>query len=115
MRSFPFTALTLMLLASMFTYSRGAVAAGDSTRSAGTQVKGVNLSGKVSSDAKTLLTDDDNDWRVANPDALKGREGRYVTVRCRMDLSKRAIQVFSLVEDPGVTHTANLGDSAFRR
>jgi len=69
----------------------------------------------VSTDGKTLLADDDNNWNVSSPDALKGLEGRYVTVKCRMNLNQRSILILFVIDAPGMKHSANLGDSAFRR
>jgi hypothetical protein len=87
---------------------------GDNTRPAGASINGVDLAGKVSKDGRALLADDDNTWSVSNADALKGLEGRYVTVKCRMDLNKHAIRVLYVIQ-PLTKHTANLSDSAFRR
>jgi hypothetical protein len=87
---------------------------GDNHNSPGVSAKGVNLSGKVSNDGKMLLADDDNTWSVNDANVLKGLEGRHVTVKCRMDPSKRAIHVFYVLE-PDTQHSANLRDSAFRR
>jgi hypothetical protein len=86
--------------------------AGDSTR---VQVKGVVLSGQVSEDGMKLLADDDNMWVVSNAELLKGLEGRYVSVRCRMDVKGGKIRVLSIIDQPGTTHGAHLGDAAFRR
>jgi hypothetical protein len=78
-------------------------------------VKGVELCGKLSADGKVLLADDDNEWRITNAEVLKGREGRYVTVKCRMNVNKHSIRVL-MIEDPAEqTHAARLGDAAFRR
>ena len=51
------------------------------------------VSGKVSSDGKTLLTDIDSEWNVSNAEALKGHEGRMVTVKCYVDTGKNQLQV----------------------
>lgn len=110
MRRLPCAVLAFFLLASPFTY-----AAGDNTRPTSAHSKGVVLSGKVSDDGKQLVADDDNNWKVTNMDALKGLEGRYVTVKCRMDVSKQAIHVLSVEEPSETKHTAHLGDAAFRR
>jgi hypothetical protein len=75
----------------------------------------VILAGKVSDDGKRLLTDDENKWSVANVDALKGLEGRCITVKCRMDVSKQSIRVLSVEEPSETKHAAHLGDAAFRR
>ena len=100
-------ALVVVLLAGLVTTAQG----GDSMRA--TPVKGINLSGTVASDAKTLLADDDNVWSVDNAQVLKGFERRYVTVTCRMDPAKRSIHVLS-VSRPDASHV-HLNDSAFHR
>jgi hypothetical protein len=113
MTRFTSGSLTLVALASLFTAGSAAALPGDNTHSAVAHAKGVNLSGKVSHDGQTFLTDDDNKWSVSNAGALKGQEGRYVTVKCRMDLTKRAIHVLSVHQDQAELKYA--GDSAFRR
>jgi len=107
------TALTLSLLLPLFIAQ--ASLAGDNNRPLAGQVKGLNLSGKVSADGKMLRTDDDNDWSISNPDVLKGLEGHYITVKCRIDQNKRALRVLFLVEQGQTKHAVNLGDPAFRR
>ena len=87
----------------------------DNTRPAAAQPKGINLSGRISADGKVLRTDDDNDWSIMNADTLKGFEGRYITVKCRINQDKRAIRVLFVVADPEFRRSANLGDPAFRR
>jgi hypothetical protein len=87
---------------------------GDSTRQRGVYEQGVDLAGKVSHGGKTLLADDDNEWIVSNASILKDFEGRYVSVKCRMDPSKQAIRILYIRGTPA-SHPPNLGDSAFRR
>jgi len=103
-------ALAFFLLVAPLTY-----AGSDSARPAAPQTKGILLSGKVSDDGKQFLADDDNSWKVTNLDALKGLAGRYVLVKCRMDVSNRAIRVLSVEEPSETRHAAHLGDAAFRR
>ena len=104
--------LTFLFMASLLV-AQVAALPGDSTPRPG-QAKGVTLSGQVSTDGKTLLTDDDNNWTVSNAEMLKGFQGRYVTVKCRIDPKNSAIRVLYVIE-PSETKHANLGDSAFRR
>jgi len=73
------------------------------------------LSGKVSEDGKQFIADDDNRWTIANADAIKGLEDRYVILKCRMDVDKRTIRVLSAEDPSEAKHTAHLGDAAFRR
>lgn len=75
--------------------------------------KVISLSGEVSDDGTTLLNDSINKWTVSNTASLKGHEGQYVTVRCRVDPDKHTILVLSLAPERVVK--INLSDSAFRR
>jgi hypothetical protein len=114
MKRFTVRVLAIIAVASLFTAVQASSLPGDSTRSAAVSGKGMNLSGKVSGDGKTFLADDDNKWVVSNPGALRGQEGRYITVKCRMDLNHRAIHVLSVHQDQAGMKPA-ASDSAFRR
>ena len=105
--------LTSFLLLSAFSLTQHAYA-GDGTHPSALLAKCIELSGKVSDDEKVFTADDDNTWRISNTELVKGLAGRYVTVKCRMDVNKRAIRVLA-VQDPENTHSARLGDAAFRR
>ena len=55
------------------------------------------ISGKVSDDGKTFVSDKDNkSWTVSNPDALKGHEGHQVTVSANVYADKNEINVVSV-------------------
>ena len=110
-----FSCATLALLFLTSTFAATLASACDGTHPQAVSTKGMELSGKVSDDGKVLTADDDNDWHITNIEILKGLEGRYVTVKCRMDVSKRAIRVLSVEEPSETRHTAHLGDAAFRR
>jgi len=57
----------------------------------------VSISGKVSDDGKTFVSDKDNkSWTVSNPDALKGHEGHQVTVSANIYADKNEINVVSV-------------------
>jgi hypothetical protein len=59
--------------------------------------KAVTLSGKVSDDGKSFVSDKDNkSWTVSNPEALKGHEGHEVKVKAHEDASKNEIHVVSV-------------------
>lgn len=103
--------MAVLTLGSPFICAHGA-AANDNAR---LHAKGVVLSGQVSNDGTKIVADDDNEWTVSNADALKGLEGRYISVRCRMNPKSETIQVLSVVDRASTGHTAHLGDSAFRR
>src|SRR5262245_32746786 len=112
MRRFSLVTLAFVLLASLMASAQASK--GESARQTSVYAKCVDLAGKVSTDGKTLVANDDNAWSVNNTDALKGFEGRPVTVKCRMDPEHRAINVLFVVV-PEVKHPWNLHDSAFRR
>lgn len=105
------TIFALVLTASILT-AQSAALPGDNTR---IHNKGVTLSGQLSSDGKLFRADDDNDWTISNVDAIKGLEGRYITVTCRMNPEKRTIRILFVAEQPATRHAVNLGDPAFRR
>jgi hypothetical protein len=74
------------------------------------------VSGKVSPDGKSLLTDIDSEWAVSNPEVLKGHEGRRVTVKCYVDTEKSRIQILRVKKEDGeLKYAVRYDDSAFRR
>jgi hypothetical protein len=75
--------------------------------------KALTVAGRVSDDGKHFVTDIDTEWTINNPDSLKGREGRLVTIKCYVDSDKSKIQVLSVKTD--VQYSAMYRDSAFRR
>jgi hypothetical protein len=78
--------------------------------------KTVTISGKVSDDAKMVVSDSNEKWAVSNPETLTTRTGQQVTVKCRLDLEKNKIQVLSVKPAASETRYAiNRGDAAFRR
>jgi len=78
--------------------------------------KPLMVSGKVSPDGKTLVTDIDSEWLVSNPETLKGHEGRRVTVKCYVDTEKSRIQVLRVKkEESELKYAGKHDDSAFRR
>ena len=59
--------------------------------------KAVTLSGKISADGRTFVSDKDNKtWTVSNPEALKGHEGHEVTLKAHVDEAKNEIHVTSV-------------------
>jgi len=74
------------------------------------------LSGQVSLDGKTFITEKNEIWTVTNPDVLAGHPGQRVLVKCQLFAAKSEIQVFSL--EPAAKDgklASNRADSAFRR
>jgi membrane protein implicated in regulation of membrane protease activity len=59
--------------------------------------KAISISGKVSEDGKTFVSDKDGkSWEVDNPEALKGHEGHQVIVSAHVDAEKSVIHVMSV-------------------
>jgi hypothetical protein len=86
------------------------------TDTARTSSKVLIVFGKVSNDAKTLVTDLDSEWKVANANVLKGYEDRLVRVRCYINAEKNQLQILSIKrESGGENYAARYADSAFRR
>jgi hypothetical protein len=78
--------------------------------------KAVAISGRVSLDGKTLISEENDIWNVSNPNVLAGHKGQQVSVKCQVQTDKSEIQVLSVkVAEQEVKSTANRGDSAFRR
>jgi hypothetical protein len=106
--------LALMLLMSgiVFSQEKAAPAQPDHGKAA----KTLTVAGKVSDDGKSLFTDLDSEWAISNPGALKGHEGRLVTVKCYVDSGRNRIEIVSVKKNPGEeNYAARTMDSAFRR
>lgn len=74
------------------------------------------VSGRISADGSTLLSDIDSEWSVSNKEATKGHEGRLVRVKCYVDTEKNTIRILSVKRDESApTYAATHADSAFRR
>ena len=102
------------LIVALLISATGALSPAKSASNDRTNSKGVvAISGEVSSDGRTFVSDQINKWTVVNPALLKGHEGAWVTVRCRVDPDQHAIQVISVA--PQRMAGNNSGDSAFRR
>jgi hypothetical protein len=111
--AFRLLAIVLLLSSCCVAQEKAAAAkASDSQRAA----KILVVSGRVSNDGRTLLTDLDSEWKIANADMLKGQQGHLVRVRCYVDMEKNQIQILSVKKENGEsTYAARYGDSAFRR
>jgi pentapeptide MXKDX repeat protein len=59
--------------------------------------KAVQVTGKVSDDGKTFVSDTDSkSWTITNPDAVKGHEGHHVTLTAHVYADKNEVHVMSL-------------------
>ena len=62
-----------------------------------TSMKAVSVTGKISDDGKTFVSDKDSkNWTISNPDAVKGHEGHHVTLQAHVDVDKNEVNVVSL-------------------
>ena len=109
----------LSLFAIILLISSGCVAQEKSeiakAESAPAAAKILTVFGKVSNDARTLLTDLDSEWKVANASILKGYEDHLVRVRCYIDAEKNQLHILSIKKENGENYAARYEDSAFRR
>ena len=59
--------------------------------------KAVSVTGKVSDDGKTFVSDKDGkSWTISNPEAIKGHEGHHVTLKAHVYADKNEVHVMSL-------------------
>jgi hypothetical protein len=79
-----------------------------------TAKKAVTLSGRVSDDGRTLVSEDQDRWEVNNPGTLVSHAGRVVTVKCQLSPDQGSIHVLS-VKAAETKYVAAHGDAAFRR
>jgi len=78
--------------------------------------KAVTISGQISLDGKTLVSEANDIWMVSNANVLTGHEGQQVLVKCQVRPDKNEIHVFSVKVAPlEVKSALNRSDSAFRR
>ena len=63
----------------------------------GTTVKTVSITGKISADGTTFVSDKDSkSWTISNPDAVKGHEGHHVTLQAQVNGDKSEVHVVGL-------------------
>ena len=59
--------------------------------------KAVKITGKISDDGKTFVSDKDSkSWTISNPEAVKGHEGHHVTLTAHVYADKNEVHVMSL-------------------
>jgi hypothetical protein len=92
--------LMIFLFALAFLMSTGAVAQDNGmkqdTMKSGSSAKATSVTGKISDDGKSFVSDDGKTWTISNPDAVKGHEGHHVTLKAQTDADKGSVQVISL-------------------
>jgi hypothetical protein len=100
----------------MLGHETGSAAHAGSALSATPSIKPLVVSGRISSDGKSLLTDIDSEWTISNAEFVKGHEGRMVTVKCYVDTRTNRLEVLSIKHENSATNYASRQtDSAFRR
>jgi hypothetical protein len=78
--------------------------------------KAVSISGLISADGKTLVSEENDIWNVTNPNVLAGQEGKAVSVKCQVFPDKNEIHVISFKPTMmEVKSASNKADSAFKR
>ena len=64
------------------------------TMSDSSKMKATKVTGKVSDDGKTFVSDSDSkSWTIDNPDAVKGHEGHHVILTAQVDADKSEVHV----------------------
>ena len=67
------------------------------TMKSDTSAKAASVTGKISDDGKTFVSDKDGKtWTITNPDAVKGHEGHHVTLKAKVAPDKNEVDVVSL-------------------
>jgi hypothetical protein len=78
--------------------------------------KAVTITGQISADGKTVVSETDDIWAVSNPGVMQGLEGQKVLVKCQINTAKNEIHVFwvkAVLQN--AKYAVNRSDSAFRR
>lgn len=90
--------MTALFALALFT-SVGMVAQDAATQDSmkATSTKATSVTGKISDDGKTFVSDQDGkSWAISNPDAVKGHEGHHVTLKAHVSADKTQVEVVSL-------------------
>ena len=83
-------------LALVFVMSAAAVAQ-DTMKSDASTKAAVNVTGKISDDGKSFVSDKDGkSWTIKNPEAVKGHEGHHVVLNAHVYADKGEVHVMSL-------------------
>lgn len=100
MKKLTLISFAIVLLASLSAFAQYGNQGSTSQQTSATEqtsTKAVTLSGKVSDDGKSFVSDKDNkSWTVSNPEALKGHEGHEVKIKAHEDAAKNELHVTSV-------------------
>ncbi|MGA1988542.1 MAG: hypothetical protein ABSG72_19900 [Candidatus Sulfotelmatobacter sp.] len=87
---FALSLLTVFSLAAQDTTQQDNMKSGPST-------KATHITGKISDDGKTFVSDSDGkSYTINNPDAVKGHEGHHVTLKANVSSDQTSVDVVSL-------------------
>jgi hypothetical protein len=87
---FALSLLTAFSLAAQDTTQQDNMKSGPST-------KATHITGKISDDGKTFVSDSDGkSYTINNPDAVKGHEGHHVTLKANVSSDQTSVDVVSL-------------------
>jgi hypothetical protein len=91
--------MTIIFALSLLTFF--SLAAQDATQQdnvqSGTTTKASHITGKISDDGKTFVSDSDGkSYTISNPDAVKGHEGHHVTLKANVSSDQTSVDVVSL-------------------
>ena len=87
----------LSLLTSIGLVAQDAPKQDDTMKSPDASAKASSLTGKISDDGKTFVSDKDGkSLTISNPDAVKGHEGQHVTLKAKVSADKTSVDVQSL-------------------
>jgi hypothetical protein len=91
----------LTMILALFLLASFSLAAQDTTNQdnmkAGTSMKAASITGKISDDGKSFVSDKDGkSWTISNPDAVKGHEGHHVTLKAHVSPDTNQVDVVSL-------------------
>ena len=105
MKTFVLVAMSAMVICAS-AFSQEKVLTSQPEQAAAFSPKPLTVSGKVSTDGKTFLTDIDSEWMVSNADALKGHEGHMVRVKCYVDTEKNSMKILSVKREDSQSNYA---------
>jgi len=112
--AFGVVGLTVVMATACWGQQSTANSKSDSGRATRIAAKVVSLTGRVTANGKSLITDKDGlVWNITNPDALADTVGIHVVVRAVVDAVNHAIEVMAVRIDTAAA--ARLHDAAFRR
>ena len=88
---------SFMVLASLGGWAQTYSQKSDKTDKTTSSPKAMNMTGTISSDGKSFVSDKDNkSWTIDNPEAVKGHQGHHVSVNANEDSATDTLHVNSV-------------------